>query len=199
MKKLIGVAICLAVAGVAFAAVTFDPTTGTGFVGKGDVQLAFGWNNQKLQENATGVTFTYAATNEYLVTEAWATGNPDNPWTLTAHKDTINIQYSVSAAINGLPRPGPQQFTGFNLYGFVGAPVIVGEIPETDTVDWAKIVYDRKIGQTWYYNLETELLPYDEDGNLYTEGNYKAVLSVELTSSVGGLYANYGGQSVLLQ
>jgi len=28
------------------AAVTFDASNGTGFVGKGDVQLAFGWNKQ---------------------------------------------------------------------------------------------------------------------------------------------------------
>lgn len=40
---------------VAIAAVTFDPVTGTGFVGKGDVQTAFGWNNQQLQQNADGV------------------------------------------------------------------------------------------------------------------------------------------------
>jgi hypothetical protein len=43
----------------AAASVTFDPLTGTGFVGKGDVQSAFGWNNQQLQANAAGVSFTY--------------------------------------------------------------------------------------------------------------------------------------------
>jgi Spy/CpxP family protein refolding chaperone len=32
-----------------FAAVTFNPSTGIGFVGKGDVQNAFGWNNADLQ------------------------------------------------------------------------------------------------------------------------------------------------------
>jgi hypothetical protein len=31
---------------------------GTGFVGKGDVQTALGWNNQKLQSNATKLAFT---------------------------------------------------------------------------------------------------------------------------------------------
>jgi hypothetical protein len=29
----------------AAASVNLDPATGTGFVGKGDVQSAFGWNN----------------------------------------------------------------------------------------------------------------------------------------------------------
>jgi hypothetical protein len=33
--------------------VTFNETNGTGFVGKGDVQVAFGWNNKQLQTNAT--------------------------------------------------------------------------------------------------------------------------------------------------
>jgi hypothetical protein len=39
-------------ASVALAAVTFNPMTGEGFVGKGDVQLIYGWNNQQLQLNA---------------------------------------------------------------------------------------------------------------------------------------------------
>jgi hypothetical protein len=62
MKKfsIFAVAGAIAVtATVAFAAVTFDPAEGTGFVGKGEVQEAFGWNNHALQENATHVRFTY--------------------------------------------------------------------------------------------------------------------------------------------
>ena len=42
-----------------FATVTFDPSTGTGFVGKGDVQLAFGWNNATLQQNAGSLRYSY--------------------------------------------------------------------------------------------------------------------------------------------
>lgn len=44
---------------VALAIVTFDPSTGAGFVGKGDVQLAFGWNNATLQQNANAIGFSY--------------------------------------------------------------------------------------------------------------------------------------------
>jgi hypothetical protein len=40
------------------AAVTFDPATGTGFVGKGDVQSALGYNNTQLQKNANSLVFT---------------------------------------------------------------------------------------------------------------------------------------------
>lgn len=57
-----------------FASVTFDPTTGAGFVGKGDVQTAFGWNNQALQANAADVTFSYNAVDTYSATCSWITG-----------------------------------------------------------------------------------------------------------------------------
>jgi len=74
MRKLfsIGAALIFATA-IASASVTFDPNTG-GFVGKGDVQLAFGWNNAKLQQNASGVTFSYDAVDTYSATCTWVTG-----------------------------------------------------------------------------------------------------------------------------
>lgn len=38
----------------AFALVSFSSDTGTGFVGKGDVQSAFGWNNAAAPSLAKG-------------------------------------------------------------------------------------------------------------------------------------------------
>jgi hypothetical protein len=38
-------------------AITFDAVTGLGFVGKGDVQYTFGWNNAQLQTNAASLRF----------------------------------------------------------------------------------------------------------------------------------------------
>ncbi|MEU0217673.1 hypothetical protein ABZ281_22310 [Streptomyces sp. NPDC006265] len=55
----------LVVAGPAAASVALDPATGTGFVGKGDVQTSFAWNNKQLQTNSDGVSFTYATTTHY--------------------------------------------------------------------------------------------------------------------------------------
>jgi hypothetical protein len=49
--------IAIGAASTAHASVTID-STGRGFAGKGDVQTAFGWNNQKLQTNAGGLSFT---------------------------------------------------------------------------------------------------------------------------------------------
>jgi hypothetical protein len=48
----------LLAASPANAAVTFDPATGTGFVGKGDVQTALKYNNTQLQKNASSLLFT---------------------------------------------------------------------------------------------------------------------------------------------
>jgi len=179
------------------ASVTFDLNTGKGFVGKGDIQDGFGWNNAQLQNNASGVTFTYIGTSEYLVTEAWATGNTLQPWSLSSHVAEISTVAGVAVALDGSPRQvkGQKQFTGFNLDG-ISSSVIVGDVPEADYIDWSNIFYDRQIGKTWYYGLETERLPFDENGNLYIAGNHKAVVSVELISSTDGLFANYGGASV---
>lgn len=48
----------------ATAAVTFDPATGTGFVGKGDVQIVFSWSNKALQDNASKVDFRVNSVTE---------------------------------------------------------------------------------------------------------------------------------------
>ena len=64
------VAATLMLAPAASAAVTFNETNGTGFVGKGDVQVAFGWNNKQLQTNATGVSFSFTQDATQAVTQA---------------------------------------------------------------------------------------------------------------------------------
>lgn len=73
MRKLLAIPFVAAAsvvlaAGPALATATFDPATGTGYVGKGDVQVPFGWNNTMLQSNAEKVSFTYVDSTEYDVT-----------------------------------------------------------------------------------------------------------------------------------
>jgi hypothetical protein len=46
----------------AFAAVTFNSTTGKGFVGKGDVQTALGYNNATLQKAVDSKSLVFTAT-----------------------------------------------------------------------------------------------------------------------------------------
>lgn len=103
-------------------------TDGVGFVGKGDVQLAFGWNNAAAQKNANAVSFTYEGKTTYDVTCEWdtVTGGPRSK---TIHHDiTIPRHTSVFSTIAADPRK-TGQYTGYNLNGF-GSTVTTGTTPE---------------------------------------------------------------------
>lgn len=105
----------LALATPATAAVTFDPGTGTGFVGKGDVQLAFGWNNTQLQSRATGVSF--AAVSETVTEVSWICTNTKNENTQERARTTTT---STSGIVSGVTRDSKKQVSGFNLTGYSG-------------------------------------------------------------------------------
>jgi hypothetical protein len=113
----VAVAGLLAVSSVARASVAVDASTGVGFVGTGDVQTAFGWNNAQLQNKAGGVTFTFDSEDTYLVTAEWETGNPNSPHGTTLHTITVPRHTSVKATVAYDPRV-KNQITGFNLKGF---------------------------------------------------------------------------------
>ncbi len=187
-KALVGTAICVVVAGIALAAVVFDPVTGIGFVGKGDVQTVLGLNNAQIQTQAASLVFTYLAVDTYEVTQVWATGNPVQPKSLNAHQITVARIQNVSASVAYDPRKvnGQKQVTGFNLNGFIGTPIVIGEVPTPDYVDWVTYTWTDK----WGVVHTTDDMPVDENGILYMEGNRKAVLGVEKIDSTGGLYVN---------
>jgi hypothetical protein len=125
MKKALITLAAAAVATAALAAVTFDPTTGTGFVGKGDVQLAFGWNNAQLQRNASGITFTYNVQDTYDAECYWETTTGRG--TIIVHDIVVPKHVSVNANIAYDARVRTQ-ITGFNLNGF-GTVVTDGTVP----------------------------------------------------------------------
>jgi hypothetical protein len=85
----------------ASAAATFDPDSGTGFVGKGDVQTPFGWNNDLLQKNASGVNFRYKDRTTYDVTceqetkESFTTTNAKG--VVKTHTRTVTVTAVVDA------------------------------------------------------------------------------------------------------
>ncbi len=110
----------LAVSGLALsataatAAVTFDPATGTGFVGKGDVQVALNYNNKQLQDNAGSLEFEYVGT---VVTEvSWICTNDRNENEQQRERTTTT---SISGVVDSVARER-NQITGFNLTGFSG-------------------------------------------------------------------------------
>lgn len=215
--------IVLAATPAALAGVTFDPTTATGFVGKGDVQTAFGWTNAQAQNpaNLAGLAFTYVTTDTYEVTNAWASGNADNPVSLNAHQVTVTTIVGVNGIVAYESRQikGQKQVTGFYLCGFKGDPVITGTLPVVsptvtyvtyswDTQEWTgnwiiDPVTGKKVKEMVTVTHTTDQLPayYDEAGNLvlYTEGDDKAVLSATLLDSTGGLYVQNGAAGTPVQ
>ena len=124
-KKLLAV-VLIAAAGIASATVTFQPETGVGFAGKGDVQLAFGWNNAQLQSRASGVTFTFEASETYTAVCTWTTGEG------TRGERVHNVNHKRSVGVFGSVAYDARvrnQITGFNLTGYAGNPVSTGEVP----------------------------------------------------------------------
>jgi hypothetical protein len=108
-----GVAALVITAAVATsAAVTFDPATGMGFVGKGDVQTALGLNNDGLQAVASGLTFTYADLATYEQECSHDTGKKIMYRTVTREQGV-----SGTVAYDARKR---NQVNGFTLLGFSG-------------------------------------------------------------------------------
>ncbi|CAM3854092.1 hypothetical protein [Mesobacillus thioparans] len=96
------------------AAVTYDSSAGTGFVGKGDVQQALGWNNAELQKQAKNLVFTYETVNTYAVTVTWTTGEGTRGEKV--HNVTNQNTVTLSSGVTYDPRKS-NQFTGFNITG----------------------------------------------------------------------------------
>jgi hypothetical protein len=126
MKKILVAAAVMAVTAVAAASptnalVTFDPSTGTGWVGKGDVQLAYGWNNAK------GVSFSYEAgsTTTWTCTREWETPQGKEMEVVqNRHNATSTTGLLVTVTReNSKGKDGP--VTGFRLDGWNGAPTVV--------------------------------------------------------------------------
>ena len=113
----------------AIAAVTFDPAAGTGFVGKGDVQTAFGLKNSEMQAQHTNVTFNYVASATYEFECEWFTGPDRNRKHHTNTKDAVT---QVNAGVDAQSRK-TGQWTGWNLLGYLGGgPNPVAEPTDAD-------------------------------------------------------------------
>lgn len=110
-------AAALAVAGAAMAAVTFDAGTGTGFVGKGDVQLALNMNNKQLQDAANSLDFE--AVSSTVTEQSWVCTKDNGNINERSRTTTTSIQGVVEAVARER-----NQITGFNLLGYLGAATV---------------------------------------------------------------------------
>lgn len=109
MKKMIIAAAAASLfATAAYAAASYDVVSNTGFVGKGDVQLAYGWNNKQLNDNAGGVTFKAVVATDHT----WDCTNSAGT-RLSERSRTTKQQELLSAAA----RDNKRQITGFNISG----------------------------------------------------------------------------------
>jgi hypothetical protein len=167
-RAVLGLALA-AVCTAAIAAVTFDPFTGLGFVGKGDVQLAYGWNNAQLQTNAAGVTFSYGHEESYTAVCTWTTaeGKLGERIHNVPHKKKISVNSDIAYD----NRTNKRQITGFNLKGFGDTFTESGTVPVV-----GGHCHNESGGGT---------------GGTWTSVTANGDLA-------GGVYANYGGASILL-
>ena len=107
---------------IAMATVTVD-ANGFGFVGKGDVQLAFGWNNAAAQKNVNAVSFHTESSAEYSAVCTFTTGEGTRGERI--HNVTHNRSTAVLSSIASEARK-TGQWTGYNLNGF-GAVTTSGD------------------------------------------------------------------------
>jgi hypothetical protein len=115
MKSVIGIGACIAAAGLAYAAVTIDDD-GFGFVGKGDVQNIFGWNNNELQANADNVQFRLTE-ESVTTTEASWTCDRDGGDQTQERSRTTTTTTTTTGVLSSTARVR-NQITGFNLNGY---------------------------------------------------------------------------------
>lgn len=134
MKRMIPLAGLAAVAlltAATYMSVTFDAANGTGFVGKGDVQLAFSWNNKAAQNNTPGVSFTYESDVNYTWDCVWDTeaGQSGN---VVHHEVARHRSQGVNGTVAYDPRV-KKQITGYNLNGYSSYTETGGEGQEPNT------------------------------------------------------------------
>jgi hypothetical protein len=121
----------LAGGSVAGADVYFDAETGTGSVGKGDVQSVFDWNDHELQDGYELLAFRYDGTQER--TQSWVCTNANNGKTQERHRTTTTTStgdLSWDARTNS-----HDKVTGFELTGYAADAVTESTGSEGPAVD----------------------------------------------------------------
>ena len=134
LKGIIGVAACAVAAVTAYAAVIVDDS-GVGFVGKGDVQLKFDWNNSQLQHAVTNnlVTFRIKSSVVSVQESTWTCDKDNGPQ--TQEREIAATTTTTTEGLLSTVARVKNQVSGFNLNGFpvgstpAGASVTTTEGP----------------------------------------------------------------------
>jgi hypothetical protein len=113
-SSILTLAACLALSTAAHADVVYDEN-GVGFVGKGDLQSLYDWNNSMLQENAASVQFRLLSSGS----ASWTCSgvNPaGKPVTQSHSIESVAVESGVSFSAR---KNQSGQVTGFVLNGGV--------------------------------------------------------------------------------
>lgn len=127
----LAVGVTLSAAGTATAYTGTPLETGTGFVGKGELQDPWGWNNQTLQGNASGVSFTVESQGRYEYDCEWVTGEGTRGQRTheVTHKRTSAVSSGLEHDLRTNGSRKNVQVTGFTLTGFSSTTVSGAELP----------------------------------------------------------------------
>lgn len=136
MKRRWAAAVCAVLGAVVAvsAEVIFYPDSGTGFVGKGDVQTVLGLNDRQLSQLAleNGVEFTFGEGTTYTW-DCYTNGRYQNYSTdgTTTHTVGSNLQFNTRTG--GTRGTGMKDITGFVLTGLLpgATPVWSNGSPNT--------------------------------------------------------------------
>jgi hypothetical protein len=130
--QVVGLALAgiIASSAAALAAIEWTPENG-GFVGKGDVQSAFGWNSQGMDANSEAITFVYETTGGFSFECEWWTGPDHNR---QHHTNEKTIELDVDAVVTGTRRlnGAVAVFTGWNLDALGEIDDVVGGPVDSD-------------------------------------------------------------------
>lgn len=117
----------------AIAAVSFNYDTGTGFVGKGDVSVLYGWNNAQAKANMTADTLSFytLSSSEVEATCEWTTGVKKK----TTHRKVRKIAVIDANAVTFDVRNNKNgTVTGINLLGYGADLGSTTDAPEVGSV-----------------------------------------------------------------
>jgi hypothetical protein len=126
---------------ISSAAVIFDATSGTGFVGKGDVQLAFGWNNKDTSANQANVSFNVFKT-ETIVREWDCVRTMNNGDIRTIERNNSTKTLSRGVVSNLVRDNKTKNVTGYQLTQY-GSDTVINEADrgvETSSCVWPSAV-----------------------------------------------------------
>jgi hypothetical protein len=167
MKTTIGIATCVAAAGLAYAAVDFDAASGTGFVGKGDVQNALGLSNKELQ----GSNISFSVLSTEVREFSWTCKNTNNSNLRLRAATTTTTVDGVLASVERVRN----QITGFILTG-------LGDSESSTVLDGEFQINQCPSGTNWTLLVEAgdgEVI--SSSGGLWvTDGNTTAELGSEV-------------------